>query len=206
MIAFIPDGNKAERKDGDEFLREAIRFLSVHGYGPERIVAFPRDATNRRRRECVVSALAGHTGLEGVAFFCHGWASGIQAGFNLATVSELASALHGACAPGAKFPLYACSAGNGAVGGDNKFADRLRDSLVGCLPGSWVDAHATDGHCTRNPWVRRFVVGQAPARGGNWIVSPSSPDWKKWKGALHGSTPFRFQFPFLEAGAIPGSL
>jgi len=83
-------------------------------------------------------------------------------------------------------------AASGAPGGDNGFADKLRDEL--CAIGlTWcrVYAHTTDGDCTRNPNVRVFEGLGSPVGGvgGEWIVPPPSTGiksalWATWRDAL----------------------
>lgn len=139
-----------------------------------------------------------------LAFFCHGWATGIQFGIGLEHLDELAAA----CSQPPIVTLYACSTGSGGDGGNGKFADAMRDAL--CVAGSpWcrVDAHTTKGHTTRNPYVRRFDGLGSPVggQGGQWIVAPPTEGgnrvlWKKWVAALR--TDFRFRFPELEISEI----
>ena len=138
-----------------------------------------------------------------LAIFGHGWETGIQCGFGLAQVGDLAGALAGA-ARAPRVILYGCLTAEGTgPGGDGGFADALRDAL--CAAGAaWaqVDAHVTAGHCCRIPYVRRFEGAGVPTGGlgGAYLVTPGAALWKPWVAALKGD--LRFRFPFLSAVAI----
>lgn len=200
-LIFAPATNEPGKRDADEFRREALKFAKHHGIPETRLVAFENDASRAARRTQVLDALAGRTGLDCVAFFCHGWRDGIQAGFGGLTVVRLARALYESCKPGARIPLYCCSLAAGEVGGDGGFADALRDELVGKLPGAVIDAHDRAGHTTRNPYVRRFVVGPERERGGQWIVAPTDPKFTAWRKALADGA-LKYEFPWMGADEI----
>ncbi len=142
-----------------------------------------------------------------LAVFSHGWRTGIQFGFSLANVDELAVELARGCTS-VRVALYCCSTGSGpGVGGDGGFADMLRDAL--CRAGAvdcQVDAHDRAGHTTKNPYVVRFM-GQGSAtggQGGQWIVAPKSKLWGRWVRALRGD--LRFRFPLMDVAAIHAEL
>ncbi len=153
------------------------------------------------------------------AVFSHGWRTGIQFGFGLANVDELAVELARGCTS-VRVALYCCSTGSGpGVGGDGGFADMLRDALCRAgAPHCQVDAHDRSGHCCRNPFVRRFDgMGSASGGiGGHWIVAPNSALWKRWVVALKsdggpgGSSgplgPLRFRFPLMDVAEIHAEL
>lgn len=181
-IVFAPSGDTSDLR---EFKREAHLFSEIHGLTLS-ILDFTGAMWKRRRR--VLDALHGAgDGLEVVAFFCHGWRRGIQAGYSTATVKELARAFTMCCLPNVIVPLYCCSAARGGAGGDGGFADMLRDAS-----GATVFAHTTAGHCSRNPNVRRFKV--PPGVGGQWVVAPGSAGWHQWRKDLKGA--MRFRYPF----------
>jgi len=142
-----------------------------------------------------------------LAVFSHGWRTGIQFGFGLPHVDELAVELARGCTS-VRVALYCCSTGSGpGVGGDGGFADMLRDAL--CRAGAvncQVDAHDRAGHTTKNPYVRRFT-GQGSnvgGMGGQWIVAPGSALWGRWKAALRGD--LRWRFPTMDVAAIHAEL
>lgn len=154
----------------------------------------------------VVDVLMPHRAAGGrVAIFCHGWANGLQL-VPMVRIRDLAHILAEHRAP--VVTLYACSTADGpATGGDGGFADRLRDAL--CAAGAVacrVDAHATAGHATRNPYVRRFEgMGVATGGvGGQWIVTPKSALWGPWARALKGD--LRWEFPLLSVAEIHARL
>jgi len=145
-----------------------------------------------------------------LAIFSHGWRTGIQFGFGMSNLDELAAELARGCTS-VRVALYCCSTGSGpGVGGDGGFADGLRDAL--CRTGAsfcQVDAHDRAGHTTQNPYVVRFA-GQGSAtggQGGSWIVAPGSALWKPWVRAMKSDGgPLRFRFPMMDVAAIHAEL
>lgn len=229
-LIFIP--KKKSSGDGYAvFLSEAQRFAEIHGGAPiveidanrmtGTIPVKEKKQEVSRRRDQVLSAVFAHKPTN-VAMFCHGWRAGMQLGFDVGTADELAFAIsesaHGTeCA----VALYSCSCGAGKLdskfsvnlneNGDGGFADALRDAL--CKRGSTycvVDAHATVGHTTANPYVRRFEGSGSPVGGvgGNWIVAPGSELWKKWCAVLKGSikhsgqASLRLRYPDLTTAEV----
>lgn len=211
-IAFYPKKQKAG--DGfNVFYPEAQKFLAHHEDKARRVLVeveaqrmtgivpvAEKSAALKARRAQVKTALSALADSKAYtsnfAFFCHGWRTGMQFGFDLRSVGELAEHIH--AASGNQDPnvfLYSCSCGSGDNDGDGGFADKLRDELcklgsVNCL----VVAHATAGHATSNPYVREFNGNGSPVggTGGQWIVAPGSELWEKWRKALR-TTNLRFE-------------
>ena len=211
-IAFYP--NKAAKGDGfNVFYPEAKKFDAYHngtGLDTNRLFAInamrmtgivpvaEKRASMSARRKQVLDILKAHRGTyDHVAFFCHGWRTGMQFGFDMQTAKILAAEI----ARGAEFvtivdvTLYSCSCGSGDSDGDGGFADALRDELckagvIGCK----VVAHTTAGHATSNPYVREFNGNGSPVggTGGQWIVAPGSELWGEWIKALR-TTNLRFE-------------
>lgn len=198
-IVFAPAGDKP---DAREFRREGRLFADMHGL-TFAVLDMTGPMFKRRRR--VLDALhnAGD-GLEVVAFFCHGWKRGMQAGYSTATVHELARAFTMCCLPDVVVPLYCCSTAQGGIAGDGGFADMLRDEACRQgVTGIEVFGHTTPGHCARNPHVRRFA-GPTPAAGGRWLVEPGTPAWHNWVALLHGPTRMNLPFGLLIARQATG--
>lgn len=198
VLALYPRWDTWPRKDvTGAFRPEALEFARIHGGVASSIDN--RQSADRMRAD-VLATLEAAGPVAAVAFFCHGWASGIQLGFRLPQVMELAEAIADVCPSGAPIvPLYCCSTASGlrrsAPGGDGGFADRLRDAL--CVVGATgcrVIAHSTAGHTTRNPWVRDFS-GPEAAVGGSWLVEPWGPEWRRWVRTLRGPGDERLRFP-----------
>lgn len=211
ILVVTPDRNSDGKKDfTGAFLPEALAFATRHGATPKDVllridVSQPEGV----RRKQLLTRLESATGLEAVAFFCHGLTKKLpQLGWSVSNVGELSKAIAKSSKPSVKVVLYACSAGEGeGPAGDNGFADRLRDTLcensaVQCQ----VDAHERAAHTTRNPFVRRFEGLGSPVGGpgGYFLVTPGSGRWQMWREKLR--TPFRFEFPFLSAAEIQTSL
>jgi hypothetical protein len=207
-------GTKIPWRDADEFKREAERFKNLFDDFTYRLVDNSKPLPARRR--AVLDWLAASKGLDidTVAFFCHGWATGVQHGFtsrNSAQMGQLAMAIRGV---GAKYVLlYCCSNGAdvkgvpaGAGAGDRSFADQLRDRL--CQLGVTdcrVVAHTKDGHCARNPYAR-FFDGMGSIEGGQGgyePVGPKSTLWKPWRKQLADpDNTLRFELAYLSVAEI----
>lgn len=200
ILCVAPRYNTDKPDATGAFQPEARAFAALHGAAAP--VLYDNRATKPARRRAVLGAIAAvHPDV--LAIFGHGWETGIQCGFGLAQVGDLAGALAGA-ARAPRVILYGCLTAEGTgPGGDGGFADALRDAL--CAAGAaWaqVDAHVTAGHCCRNPYVRRFEGAGVPTGGlgGAYLVTPGAALWKPWVAALKGD--LRFRFPFLSAVAI----
>jgi len=220
VLCFVPTHNVEGKKDvTGAFLPEANAFIAASG-GSGKIVAFDNSKSLAARRKEVLNYLTScgpTSGYTSVAFFCHGWLNGIQAGFQRRHVGELAAAI-------AKLiheddvivPLYCCSTGKdeqddpltAAGTGDDSFADKLRDAM--CAEGivqCRVMGHTTVAHTTKNPMVL-FMDGMGVPEGGVGgypPVSPKSANWKKWKKALQ-TTDLRFRMPYMTAAEIHAEL
>jgi len=220
-IAFVPSFNSHGKRDvTGAFLPEAKRFLAeVGGEGQVELHRFDNRLKMSQRADQVLDILASYETQRRkmlcVAFFCHGYKSGIQAGFRSSgkakNVEELAEAIAAITGKGPIVPLYCCSTAaspaRGAAGGDGGFADELRDHL--CAEGAVncrVDAHTTVAHTTKNPYVRRFEGRGSPigGTGGQFLITPKSKLWKKWRAALRG--PARFHFPWWDTGLVPDKI
>jgi hypothetical protein len=108
--------------------------------------------------------------------------------------------------------LYACTTGSDndgndandrdkGPGGEGGMADALRNELRKAGVRATIFAHATKGHTTANPWVRRFDPDELA--GGDWVVEPHSELWMRWVHRLSDPRDtFRFRFPFMTAGEL----
>jgi len=204
-VVFAPQYDSPGKKDATgAFLPESKRFADMHKFTR---VTFDNHRPMAQRLVDIESSLALFSDLDCIAFFCHGWADGIQAGMTRKSLLGFCEKL----VPHIrkvdfKVALYACStAEDGLVstndkaagpGGDQGFADKCGDTLKDMGVNVSVLGHVTAGHTTRNPFVRIFRGGV----GGNWLVSPDDVLWSKWVKALHGD--LRFRFPFMTAEQI----
>jgi len=207
MLCLVPDQNTVGKSDATgAFLPEARAFARCHGQNPDAIIArFPARELFLRRRAVCVRAIESAAPLDVLAFFCHGWRDGLQAGWQRNTILHLARTLAQQAARDAHVVLYACDTGRDVdeareddrepgPGGDGGFADELRDACEALGRQVTVVGHATPGHCTWNSYARRFVPG-CGGRGGQWFVEPASPLWLAWVRALReprGTLRYRF--------------
>lgn len=211
MIVVTPDRNVHSKDFTGAFEPESQAFMRIVP-GKHALIKFDASKSMSTRRGQVFDALIQFKGLPyaGVAFFCHGWHNGIQAGVRLAQIPELVRLVCEATTTGEAatdmlyVPLYCCStAAKGDVpeaasetGGDGGFADTMRD--IFCLQGKpWVRVygHTTRGHTTMNSQVRVFE-GKGSTIGGNGgevLVRqppPKNPLWPVWTAACAGKAPF----------------
>ena len=199
--------------DAGEFAREAMRFGRFHPGA--RYVPFNNLAGKGSRRREVERAIASGGPWDVIALFSHGLKTSIQTGHGVEHVNHLADVIAANAAPRLCVELYACDAARDAdadkrddltesVGGDGGFADMLRDALATRGLVGHVDAHAKPGHTSLNPHVRRFVMDHGPGAGGEWLVEPGSPLWRRWIAALKGD--LRHRFPLMTVEEIHAEL
>jgi hypothetical protein len=201
--------------DAGEFMREARAFCEAHGFKPDVAVFDNQKDMIGRRGEVFARLRAVEAGtLDVFALFCHGYPSGVQAGFRIPNVIGLARELkRAASADGLCVPLYCCSTASDTIaatndkakgpGGDGGFADRLRDALAENGVRATVFAHITAGHTTRNPFTRVFLPDER--KGGQWVVEPGSQLWPAWQRKLHGSD-LRLRFPLMAREQLEAEL
>lgn len=218
-LVIRPRYNEEGKKDVTHaFEPESERFIEVNKLDATRLV-FDNKKPLPNRAEYILSSLKAANKVQRfdvIAFFCHGWRDGIQAGFgtkgakmqknleDLISVLRLNEDQHIAlycCSTGASDPNISKETASGS--GDNSFADKLRDKLcqysaVECR----VVAHTTAAHTTMNPNVIFFdgMGSSIGGAGGYFPVPPNHELWKKWRLALR--TDFRFKFPFMSVGEI----
>jgi hypothetical protein len=182
------------RKDASGAFRpEAARLVKALGlHASSRIFDSNRAMPDRRME--VSTALAKCSDLDLVAFLCHGWRDGIQAGWRLPQVQDLAQRLVSACKPDAVIALYCCDTARdadedrkddtlGGPGGKGGFASALWLAMEqrGFRGTLW--AHPTTAHTTMNPHVRVWRVDEEPELG-DWACTPHSEHWVKWCRAM----------------------
>lgn len=230
ILSFAPLRNSDGLRDAAEFQNEASRFsrhMQETYAAQSQVVLFDNRGELHDRREVVIPHLLTSKPLDVLAFFCHGWPDGIQAGFSSAHARLLAREVATVSSSKLTVMLYCCSTGadkradtdellDPGPGGDNGFADRLRDELFAAGVTATVYAHSTKGHTSANPRVRIFTPGAQ--KGGNWIVAPGSKHWSKWRAALqfvekrggknfvNEENTFRFDFPFMSTEQIQTKL
>lgn len=199
-VAFCPKYDTPGKRDASRaFIPETVAFNKLWG-------GYYQEIDNKKpqieRKKSILYFKRKDIDL--VAFFCHGWKTGIQLGFNNNNVGELADYLVNiASGDDLIVALYCCSVADGGQDGEGGFADKLRDALCkrGCI-NARVTGHYTAGHTTHNPYVRVFA-GEGSKYGGTGgyrLVSPKSVLWGPWKRAL--KTDFRLRFPTMPISEI----
>lgn len=204
-------------RDGDEFISEAIAYKHFHGTPGSLMFAIDNRQKPAERFCRTLQCLHPRDGIErrlsALTVFCHGFRTGLQIGVDMSNLQEFCEALALTSAPELTVTLYACSAGADAdldvvdetvtgPGGIGGFADMLCDMLGSMKVRARVLAHATRGHCTRNPYVREFHPDIR--RGGDWLVDPIDRRWRLWRQALEGE--LRFRLPRLSKDEVHAAL
>lgn len=219
IIGFAPTTNTPPKKDATgAFIPEGRNFMKFHVQPPGNLVMVDNTKSAATMKKQVFDALRSGSvsDLHGVAFFCHGLRDRIQFGIRKTDLPELAQLIAAKVSPSHRalpVTLYCCDTGRdddadrnddlAEFGGDNGFADNLRDALckaglVNCI----VDSHTTAAHTTMNPDVRRFEGMGSPLGGvgGYYLVPRGSKLRRKWIDAL--KTDLRFEFPYLTTPQI----
>lgn len=215
LLIFYSSKNTHGKKDATgAFIPEARGFARHYGIPDEHLIGVDCTQPKRQRREQVLAAIASVEGLEGLLFFCHGWPTGIQMGFNLKNLHILADVIAKHAVDDIKVGLMACLTAENkerdnevkeiGPATDGGFADRLRDELSARkISRGWVDGHKTAGHTSWNPMLIRFLCENANQEedddhetpGGSWIIKPGSLYWKRWREALKNNTGnLRYEF------------
>jgi hypothetical protein len=194
-ICFAPQFNSALRKDASgAFQPEAIAFAKFHGISDKKVFFLNNKLCRAIMRELVYDAIELHK-PDNVAFFCHGWKTGIQLGFDLNFLD-----INPFSIKNPHIVLYACNTATGNdKNGTGGFADMLRKYLLkqgnsDCI----IDAHFTAGHTTKNPNVRRFKNSDT---GIDIVSAKDKIRFAKWRKLL-AKTQFRFAFPFMSFDEI----
>jgi hypothetical protein len=226
IISFAPIHNKPgiNPKTGKPwvdathaFIPEAKAFMRHHAVPESHLHLVDNSKPAAWMKAFVLDTLAKEVEngpIHGVAFFCHGFKAGIQFGMRVPDVGGLTKIIAKNSVHDVRVSFYCCDAGRDddkertddmeEFGGDNGFADRVRDHL--CMEGKVhcvVDAHTTAAHTTKNPHVRRFEGMGSPLGGiGGYYIVPRAKRalFARWSSAL--KTNFRFSFPYWTTAEI----
>lgn len=221
VLAFAPTSNLPGKRDATgAFQPEGKALVRLARRGSELVLIDNNKPFQVRRRQVLAELNSRRgRGATSVAFFCHGFRTGIQLGFRLPHIGALAHAVRELCAiDEIVIALYCCSTGADQKGqpltapgtGEGSFADRLRDRL--CAEGAVhcrVVAHTTVAHTTKNPRVV-FMDGMGVPGGGVGGYAPVSPgaaNWMRWRRALsEPRSTLRYRMPFMSAASIHSEL
>lgn len=227
-LCFTGDRNHTAGKPDftGAFLPEIRAFMRRHSIDVSKNhLMVGLDNNETRRRRLVLDFIERRSKEEGkapnsIVFACHGFTNRIELGLRASHLEDFATLLrrlhlqYGTpLETEMTIVLYCCSTGSGpGDGGDNGFADRLRDAL--CANGfvnCRVVGSETAGHTTMNSRKRLFDGMGSPVggTGGMWVVQPGTPLFSKWKKALSATKTklpqakdFRFEFPFMSIAQI----
>jgi len=202
IVCFYMDG---PGKDTAEFKRECEKFCKFNGVPRSNIFPITAGKPTEVRRASVASAMAKIYKCDRFVYFGHGWKTGIQLGWNLATCWELIERLAETRenpTGGITVVLYACSTAEGSegepgdlVGAEGGFADRLRDCAHNRGLTCRVVAHKTPGHTTWNPYMAFVETEPGLPDETFWVVEPGSRYWLKFVKRM--KTTFRYAVPFM---------
>jgi len=213
LIIYSSKNVKGKKDATGAFIPEAKAFVKVNGIPESNMLAVPCVGMKaNKRRKLVLDFLNDFRFcfIDMIAWFGHGYSSGIQFGFNNKNVDLLIKGLTDTCVSDVRQVLYACSTAStnkntrnikmpGTEGG---FADVLRDSMVGAgFEDGWIDGHLQPGHTTKNPYIVRFECDPQDTLDGNYLIEPKTELWKPWVKAVQ-KTDFRFKFPYMTEDQI----
>lgn len=227
-LAIAPLHNSAGKHDATgAFQPEARAFCALHRAPAPFLFDQSGPLAPRFRQVQRWLALQQRGSVEALAVFSHGFKSGLQIGVSVdGNIAAFAHALSVACVRAPVIALYCCDAARDddddsdddklpGPGGTGGFADKLRSELDKRGLQATIYAHASTGHTTWNPFVRRFDSGEIA--GGHWVIEPPGkrggehepPErielWRAWCRALK-TTDLRFRFPFMDGFAIDREL
>lgn len=224
MVVFRPGFNSHGKRDvTGAFKPEMERYLDAACTKNSVQVVINNKMSFAQRRKNVLGMLDDLLDkpyfYDGVAFFCHGWKTGIQLGFRNGHVNELADAIHHVTQHSyVDVPLFCCSTGGDVESsltspgtGDDSFADLLRDALCreawfeGYPSNCRVMAHETVAHTSKNPRARFFDGMESPEGGvgGYRPVKLGGRFWATWKRELRDHEgKLRFLMPHMDVAQI----
>jgi hypothetical protein len=212
IVAFAPAYDSPGKRDATgAFLPEAKAFARLHDC--DRVIIDNRHV-DAHMRQHVRDAIEARDEIRCLAFFCHGFRSGIQFGFRLYSSAMIVDSLAPRMARDCVIALYCCDTGRDGdaereddldpgPGGEGGFADALRDALRAKRRDwtGWVDGHVTAAHTTRNPHVRRMHAhGDS-----SYLIPRDGETWDRWRVALR-ETDLRLRFPLMTRGQIEDEL
>jgi hypothetical protein len=210
LVLYSSKNVEGKRDATGAFIPEAMTFAKHHEVPEDNMLGIECPGVPAKRRFSEVCMhLRNKTNIKWIAMFCHGYSSGMQFGMSKKNIPILVKYMEMSCRKNLKLSLYACSTAStnkntrklSMPGTDNGYADKLRDGMLKAgFKGGWIDAHLTPGHTTQNPFVLRFYTEPSFEKdwdmpGGEWLVSPKSKLWRKWKRCMQNrKSMFRFRF------------
>jgi hypothetical protein len=183
------------KRDGDEFKREAQKYkryweskgkMSVNNPNGHYVSLVDFGDSGRDWRRLRVTrrlTIRNDSHYDVIAFFCHGYSNGVQAGFKGEAEMRQLGILCNALSP-SSVVFYACSMAKKLNGALAWFTKEMS-------PDTRVFGHRTAGHTSRNPYVvehyndRRIDYKKS--------VFNYRRGWKAWIKRL--KTDFRFELP-----------
>jgi hypothetical protein len=226
-ICFATSYNKKGKHDGDEFMREMMKFGGAYGANKVSQNAIMK-GTSKELREQIDDAITNstvHYLSQNFVFFMHGrWRELIGAGHSIWTTHELANTIghfRDAEKP-LSIVLYACSCGSGTkkwkniheyqlgsqwdMRGEFGFAMRLAKDLSDeGIHNYRIYAHLGSGHATKYPhcvWIteENEIIKRrniVPYRSWASLDRKGRRQWLRWVKFLQETKTGRFEAPFL---------
>ena len=164
-----------------------------------------------KRLNEVLAAIQSQTGWTDIVDFSHGFHTGTQIGIYAGNASRVAAAIAEHSVPDIRICFYACAAGGTDADGKwtpqetgtgiGSLANVLFEALValGCR-NHRIDAHATFGDATRNPFVYRYDdLSNGGAR--HPLIDPVDHLFAKWTQLIR-TTDLRFRFTRMTVAEI----
>ena len=196
-IAFYAADNRVKKDSSAVFAPGAKHFARLHE-GTSLVGVNNGSLDFAGRRRVVTNVLLQHEGLDCVAFFCHGYKTGLQLWSNKSEerAAELGRLLRERMTADGSVAFYACSTGDDLVHGDDPVDGFAVTVSAHLYPTQRVLGHYGPGHAVVRPYIREFRAGR-----GQWIIPPSAGRWREWVAALR-STDLPYRLPFMNYAEV----
>lgn len=209
-MIFTPDRNTDGSDYTGAFKPESERYARWYeGQGDTvEVHAININAERWERVDAMERAIDGAHGIDRLAFFCHGWKTGMQLGLRCDTEDDrerllmFAGHVYRQSTAQLKVSLYACLTGKG---GADSFANELFKALRfrGCADVS-VFGHTDAGHATRNADA---IIFSADHPDGEVVAQPRTPMNRHFDKRLDDKTDsLRWRAPYMTVEALRDEL
>lgn len=214
-LIFSETHNRRFKHDGDEFKARARDMDEmIESANPDAVsrLILAGKSTKKQKQTLVSNTLAQVSNLKRLAFFCHGWPSGISLGYSIKEVPLLARSIAAACENHTVYiGLFACLTGRGRFWGGKRnkknfenrservvtpregFAMYLCAQLEELGIHAIITAHLTSGHTTRNPYKVRIEKEGSHYNKTRMCLPQPRAQWHQWLKKLTNDPGFPFR-------------
>jgi hypothetical protein len=224
-LCFATSYNRKFKHDGDEFMREMVKFSQWNPNPTKLVPIFKPNKDYSLKAQFRLSLKEPQDGFSTFVFFMHGtWRALLGVDYNIWTTHLMADCISKRCdlRPLVNIVLYACSCGRGKgvrnriheydlrsnwdMRGEFGFAMRLAKDLTDIgIHDYRIYAHTGAGHTTRYPhcvWINEengIIKRRKIVPYRSWASSDRKGrrQWLRWVDFLQQTKTGRFRAPFL---------